>query len=408
MINILIGTTLVIYYYLLTSNIKEETRKVSDAQLSLLVSSSADLIKQKRFRELIENLGNQKQAISLAIMQNNEPVFKFPSSSKAYKACSNQALSFKNNMKIDKFNVELCRGMNISYRPFYLLLIFFIFISFISLYLITKLERKSVVSLSEAIGNLGLETRKTNSIIQLLSDLSQISEQIEEARENQIELIKKETILKRNDTFLHDFIPALEAVKSIKFNVDDETTILVDKALKRMEFLAESIKLNQANPAEHLIKKGTKLNIGELFKFLISEKKHRWNEFKTEISIKNSLSNKINFFPFDVIEFDRVFGNLIDNAIEASDGIAKLVLKLSESDNTFLISIIDNGKGIKNEDVQKVFNDGFTSGKEKGTGHGLFIVSEIIQSWGGNVWVLETSSRGTTINVQFPKPDGTN
>lgn len=110
----------------------------------------------------------------------------------------------------------------------------------------------------------------------------------------------------------------------------------------------------------------------------------------------------------DVYKTEQVFQNLIDNAIKFSPENARIDIRLKEKQKTILVEVQDFGKGIKNEDQDKVF-DPFTSiaskgtSGEKGTGLGMSIVKRIVDSHSGEIWLESEPGKGTTFFVELPK-----
>ena len=88
------------------------------------------------------------------------------------------------------------------------------------------------------------------------------------------------------------------------------------------------------------------------------------------------------------------------NAIDAMDLPGKITVALSKSENNFIISIIDTGKGIPPECLDKVGKPFFTT-KENGNGLGLMICYKIIEEHGGKI-TLNSSSEGTTFTIFLP------
>lgn len=96
------------------------------------------------------------------------------------------------------------------------------------------------------------------------------------------------------------------------------------------------------------------------------------------------------------------FLNLITNAIEAMQegvGILKITTRRTEKDMQVLIT--DNGSGISEENMTKVFEPYFT-GKKSGMGIGLASTLNIVQSHRGRVDVQSEEDRGTTFTLSFP------
>ncbi len=82
----------------------------------------------------------------------------------------------------------------------------------------------------------------------------------------------------------------------------------------------------------------------------------------------------------------RVFVNLLSNAIQALEAIGRGYIKISlvMQNGSYIISIEDNGYGVKEEDVHKLFKPNFTT-KSSGTGLGLAISRNIIEQSGGTI-----------------------
>jgi two-component system, NtrC family, nitrogen regulation sensor histidine kinase NtrY len=99
----------------------------------------------------------------------------------------------------------------------------------------------------------------------------------------------------------------------------------------------------------------------------------------------------------------RVFTNLITNAIQAIDDREKGVIKIEvkSSDNDILISVSDNGKGISDEEKARIFSPNFTT-KSAGSGLGLSMVKNIIETAGGKIRFESELNKGTIFYILLP------
>lgn len=99
----------------------------------------------------------------------------------------------------------------------------------------------------------------------------------------------------------------------------------------------------------------------------------------------------------------RVLNNLIKNAIQAIpdniNGDIKVDYKINDS--IIEISIIDNGIGISEDLKDKIFVPNFTT-KSTGTGLGLALVKNIVESLEGKIWFQTVEQKGTTFYVSLP------
>ena len=76
--------------------------------------------------------------------------------------------------------------------------------------------------------------------------------------------------------------------------------------------------------------------------------------------------------------------------------------KTQDGEQGVVAHIQDNGKGISPEDLSKIFDPFFTSGKERGTGLGLAICRNIIDAHGGTLNATSQVGIGTVFSVWLP------
>jgi signal transduction histidine kinase len=95
--------------------------------------------------------------------------------------------------------------------------------------------------------------------------------------------------------------------------------------------------------------------------------------------------------------------NFINNAAQAMDegGTIRLGAALRECDGHVCLTFADQGKGIQQEDIPKIFQPYFTT-KDVGIGLGLAITERIIKEHGGEICVESSPGRGTIFTVILP------
>lgn len=103
----------------------------------------------------------------------------------------------------------------------------------------------------------------------------------------------------------------------------------------------------------------------------------------------------------------RVCNNLLENAVQAipadRKGLVEITLKKNGSYAVVMIS--DNGTGIEQEAVSKIFQPYFTT-KTSGTGLGLAMTKKIIEFWKGSIDFETTAGKGTTFYISIPLANG--
>ena len=105
----------------------------------------------------------------------------------------------------------------------------------------------------------------------------------------------------------------------------------------------------------------------------------------------------------DIEQLKQVCFNLILNAIQAMSEGGDLIIRASYVDDmkNIYIEIDDNGCGIPNELIDRIFTPFFTT-KEGGTGLGLYVVYRIIQAHKGKIEIKSIEEVGTKINIKLP------
>lgn len=106
----------------------------------------------------------------------------------------------------------------------------------------------------------------------------------------------------------------------------------------------------------------------------------------------------------DIIEFQRIISNIINNAVEAFNNTSihpSIILSLSVINKQAIIEIRDNGKGIDAARVAK-FNQ--AGGIESHGGHGLGLshACHTVQRWKGDLKMESTLNVGTTLKIYLP------
>jgi two-component system NtrC family sensor kinase len=102
-------------------------------------------------------------------------------------------------------------------------------------------------------------------------------------------------------------------------------------------------------------------------------------------------------------QLNQVFLNLFINAKQAIVDKGWLKVTTLSEDDRIVVEIADNGSGIPEDKLKKIFDPGFTTkGVGVGTGLGLSICYQIIQAHHGDIEVKSTVGEGTTFRITLP------
>ncbi len=109
----------------------------------------------------------------------------------------------------------------------------------------------------------------------------------------------------------------------------------------------------------------------------------------------------------DAGKIEQVLNNLISNAVKFSHGGSRVVIRLTCSNEFVTVAVQDQGQGIPERDLSKLFKPfgkasvRSTAG-EHSTGLGLAIVRNIVEGHGGRIWLESEVGKGSTFSFTLP------
>lgn len=119
----------------------------------------------------------------------------------------------------------------------------------------------------------------------------------------------------------------------------------------------------------------------------------------TQVRIESS--DNLPTVSLDPEQMKQVLLNLVINAIQAMRGGGEVVLRASRKAHFIAVEVRDEGVGIDDEDMERIFDPFFTR-REGGTGLGLSIAYQIVSQHGGHIEARRNPERGMTFTVTFP------
>ena len=136
---------------------------------------------------------------------------------------------------------------------------------------------------------------------------------------------------------------------------------------------------------------------------LVVGKIARASECNVKFTIKEGISYKNDDITVPSEALVTITGNLIDNALDAmnmdsSNTDKELQFGAYTKDGELLITVKDTGPGIPKENLEKIFENGFST-KGTGRGIGLYHTKQLIESLGGKITVESQAGRGSCFMV---------
>ena len=126
---------------------------------------------------------------------------------------------------------------------------------------------------------------------------------------------------------------------------------------------------------------------------LISEKRIDLTLEIAEANIEASISRP---------ELSRILQNLIHNSAHASNADARITVSIKSEGTSAVLTVKDQGHGIDEELMEKVFSPDVTTKVGVGTGLGLTVVKHISKLRGGSVSIKSRKNVGTSVEIRLP------
>ncbi len=122
------------------------------------------------------------------------------------------------------------------------------------------------------------------------------------------------------------------------------------------------------------------------------------------IAISVESKGETQLFECDKGSLQRIFLNLVDNALDAMEEGGKLDITIDfEKNKQVVITVADNGRGISDEDINKIFEPFYsTKNKHWGAGLGLSITFGLVKEINGDIRVKSRVGEGTCFTITLP------
>jgi len=241
------------------------------------------------------------------------------------------------------------------------------------------------------------------SHLELLHKQRELEEQIEKRKESE----KRVEFL--NSLFRHDVLNKVQTTQGFieltkDLDIDSEAKSFLNKAGNSIESILDLIKKMRT------LTKIEKEEVGEVRVLGIIKNVVKENEVKAEhkdISIdlnldtNKGLKNKeCQVYGGSLLE--ALFFNLIENAINHAE-CGKILIRFKIEDDSCIISVEDDGKGIPDEDKVKIFERGYKKGESAGSGLGLYLAKEIAESYNGSIDIKDSDLGGARFDVKLKR-----
>ena len=253
--------------------------------------------------------------------------------------------------------------------------------------------------------------------------LAAIAAQGSIAIENAIAYQTVETLENTKSTFIRTFTHELRSpvgvIRSLLRNITDGYTgeitaqqrDLLERAIRRCDFLQELIDDLLDLAAGKIQDTSTEVlepvSLNAILEKVVKRFEIPAKEKGLTLEWQNSADSSETLVMATVEGLDRVFNNLISNAVKYTLVGGKTTVMLSQGEDEASVTVADTGIGIPNDAIEHLFTEFYRAPnakqiESKGTGLGLSIVKDTVTRFGGRISVQSEVGNGTSFTVSFP------
>lgn len=270
--------------------------------------------------------------------------------------------------------------------------------------------KKATQNIKEGNLDFTVEGSSVKEINDLCDDFEEMRIRLKENAEEKVEFDKENKELISNIS--HDLKTPITAVKGYVEGIMDGVANTPEKMDKYIRTI-----YNKANEMDRLINELTfyskidtnripytfaKIPIADYFEDCVEELSLDLEAQGVDLTYFNYLHDEPVVIA-DAEQLKRVINNIVSNSIKYMDKPHKVInIRLRDVGDFVQVEIEDNGKGIANKDLVKIFDrfyrtDASRNSTRGGSGIGLSIVKKILEDHGGKVWATSKEGVGTTM-----------
>ena len=196
----------------------------------------------------------------------------------------------------------------------------------------------------------------------------------------------------------------LEAIIDGIWEADDEHLNILMEEIDRLSNLVTDLKNSFRAEDLNLVLNKTSFNISMELKSIVNSFIPLYD--KEGFTLHTNIEDNINI-NMDKDKLKQIIYNLLSNSIKYLSENGEVSIDLKEEKASILLTVEDNGTGIKEEDLPNLFDRFFRAGNLKdakiiGTGLGLPIVKSIVDAHEGHIHVESVYGKGTKVVIELP------
>jgi signal transduction histidine kinase len=390
-------------------NVREFNRWYNEAFESATTETERDILSAmsldfEKFielhREIVALAEKKNKKAATEMLLDKSPVIY----TAIYEGC--ERLIHKNEALISETEEGVKHFLKISTILGYLIIVIFVFIGIILAFVITRSIVDPIREMEKSGGDFGSVGESKNEMERLKERYQQMLGIIQDNQQKMVESERKAAIgeiaagmsheLNNPIGIIYGFAEMLLSSGSLSDHDRDMVNDIFKESGRCKKLLGDLLDFAKSPEPNYRVSDIKKL-VKDTVKMLAGQARFRHISFKTRFP-----AGKINI-RMDDVQMRQVFLNLLLNACDAAkeqNGV--ITASLHREEKTVQVIISDNGDGIKQEDLARIFNP-FFSTKAEGSGLGLALSRDIINKHNGRIEASSEYGKGASFIISLPE-----
>src|SRR5699024_3917542 len=297
-------------------------------------------------------------------------------------------------------------------RQFLAVIIITIVLSMITIFILSKLITNPLIKMKEATSQLSkgnhkvaLHTERKDELGELANSITKLSKDLKQMKQDRNEFLASVAHELRTPlTYIKGYADIINRPDLPKEEIDTYAVIIQEEADQLNRLVKDLFQLAKMDENTFVIRQED-VRLCDILQHVQNRQPFVLKE--KEITLQIECEEGITAF-IDEDRIEQVLIILLQNAAAHAKEQSDIVLAVTETENSTIISVADEGKGIPEKDLPYIFDRLYRVDKSRsrasgGSGLGLAIAKEIVEAHDGTIDIASELGKGTTVTIQIPR-----
>ncbi|SFR42667.1 sensor histidine kinase [Halogeometricum limi] len=244
-------------------------------------------------------------------------------------------------------------------------------------------------------------TNETGEVVLLVPEGRDITDRKQRERELRRE---RERLEFMNRILRHNLLNGLNVVSAraeiLEDFVDDPGRTHLSTVRSRVEEMVDLVETMRSFTKAIVHSEAHELDAKPLGKILVRELERIDDDYDRAVVSVDGPIPDVDVLADDLL--DQVFENVLTNAVQHNDkAVPRVAVAVRQTGDEVTVSVEDNGPGVPDEEKRHIVEKGVEGLSTPGSGFGLYLVKELVDSYGGRIDVSDNTPEGAVFTITF-------